>query len=107
MEFVQHLPKNQRYTIGARIDNRLLDLLELTHTAYLINQANMAEKISAVNACIFELDKIKFLTQIAWESKLLGQIQFAELGSKLDEIGRMLGGWRNKLLNPEKKNRNL
>jgi hypothetical protein len=67
MNIVPHIPKTARYTIGTRIENKFLDLLELAYTAYFIEKEKKAEKISA---CIFELDILKFLISISWGSKM-------------------------------------
>lgn len=101
INIVPHIPKNARYTIGARIENKFLDLLELSYTAYFSKKDNKIEKISE---CIFILDTLKFIISIAWEAKFISHKQYEELSLKLNEIGRMLGGWKNGL---EKKNRDL
>ena len=89
-----HITKGARYTIGARIENKFLDLLELSHTAYFTEKEKKVEKISD---CIAALDILKFLISIAWEAKLISHKQWEELASKLDEAGRMFGGWKNNL----------
>jgi len=94
--------KSSRYTIGQRIENKFLDLLELSYTAYFSPKESKSEKISE---CISILDKLKFLISIAWETKLVANKQYEELALKLDEVGKMLGGWKNSINNPEKKNR--
>ena len=97
-----HIPKGARYTIGARIENKFLDLLELAYLAYFTAKENKIEKISE---CIFLLDTLKFIISVAWEAKFISNRQYEEIALKLEEIGRMLGGWKNSLNNSEKKNR--
>lgn len=104
MNFVPHIRKGARYTIGARIENKFLDLVELSYIAYFTEKAAKAEKISQ---CILITDTLKYLIATAWEGKLITNQQFEEVATKLEEIGKMLGGWRNSLINPEKKNRDL
>lgn len=100
-----HIQKNSRYTIGSRVENKILDLLELARDAYFINKENHTLKIEKISDCIHILDSLKFLVSVAWEAKIIGNRQFEEIAGKFDEIGRMLGAWRNGLKNPEKKNR--
>lgn len=102
MNIAPHMAKSARYTMGARIENKFLDLLELSHNAYYSKKEEKTEKISK---CIFILDTLKYLISVAWEAKLISHNKFEEIVQKLDEIGRMLGGWKNSLDNPEKKNR--
>lgn len=102
MNIVPHMEKGSRYTLGARIENKFLDLLELTYMAYFTQKQNKAEKI---NACILVLDTLKFLVSVAWEGKIISNSHFESVALKLDEAGRMFGGWKKNLYNPEKKNR--
>lgn len=74
------------------------------YAAYFTDKGRKVEKI---DNCIFLTDTVKFLISIAWEGKLLSHKQFEDMALKLDEVGRMLGGWRKSLDNPEKKNRTL
>jgi len=104
LNIVPHIQKNARYTIGARIENKFLDLLELAYIAYF---SKKEEKIEKISDCIFLLDKLKFIVSIAWEGKLISNRHFEEIAAKLDEIGRMLWGWKEKMKNPEKKNRDF
>lgn len=102
MDIVPHITKKARYTIGERIEHKFLDLLELTYTAYFTKQVLRAEKITM---CILVLDTLKFLISVGWEGKLISHKHYELVALKLDEVGRMLGGWRKSLDNPEKKNR--
>jgi hypothetical protein len=99
-----NIPKNQRYTIGARIENKFLDLLEVSYIAYFTAKESKAEKISS---CILTLDTLKFLMCTAWEAALISHKQYEEIAKKLDGIGKILGGWRKSLENPDKKNYTL
>jgi hypothetical protein len=104
MNIVPHIPKSSRYTIGARIENKFLDLLECSYIAYFASKENKLEKISE---CILILDTLKFLVSVTWEAKIISHKQFEEIALKLDEAGKMFGGWKKNLSNPEKKNRTL
>lgn len=104
LRIVSHIPKEQRYTLGARIENKFLNLLEVAYQAYFIEREKKVEKVTH---CVLLLDTLKFLLHVAWEAKLISHKHYAEIAEKLDEIGKMLGGWRKNLDNPEKKNRTL
>lgn len=99
-----HIAKGSRYTIGARIENKFLDLLELAYIAYFTTRENKPAKISE---CILILDTLKFLISVAWEGKIISHKQCEDVAKILDEVGKMFGGWKNSLKNPEKKNRNI
>lgn len=103
MNVAAHIPKGSRYTIGVRIENKFLDLLELSYIAYFTEKEKKAQKVTD---CILVLDTLKFLISVAWEGKLISHRHYEEVALKLEEIGRMLGGWKKNLETPEKKNRN-
>ena len=94
MTIIPHIPKTARFTIGTRIENKFLNLLEFAYTAYFIEKEKKAEKIST---CIFELDILKFLISTSWEAKCISHKQYEEISIKLDEIGKMLWGWRKSM----------
>ncbi len=102
MNIAPHIAKGARFTIGARIESKFLDLLELSYAAYFSDKEKKPAKIAE---CIFVLDIVKFLITTAWEGKLISNKQCEDVAKKLDEIGKMLGGWKNSLVNTEKKNR--
>lgn len=101
MAISPHMPKAARYTMGARIENKFLDLLESSYTAYFIQREEKSQKISE---CIFILDILKFLLTIAWEGKFVSHKQYEELAVKLGEIGKMFWGWKKSMETPHKKN---
>lgn len=88
------MPKGAKYVIGARIENKFLDLLEISYEAYF---SSKSEKQNKIIMCILNLDKLKFLILIAWEAKFISNKQYGEISIKLEEIGKMFGGWKNKL----------
>lgn len=104
INIVPHINKASRYTVGARIENKFLDLLELTYIAYYSPKEKKPEKIGQ---CILILDALKFLISVAWEGKIISNKQCENIAKILEEAGRMFGGWKNSLNNLEKKNRNL
>lgn len=96
MNIVPHMPRGARFTIGTRIENKFLDLLELTYTAYFTEKERKREKVSE---CILITDTLKFLISVAWEGKVISNRHCEEISIKLDEVGKMFGGWK-KNLNP-------
>ena len=64
MNIVPHMPKGARYTLGARIETKFLDLLELSYITYFSERETKREKLSQ---CILMLDVLKFLIAVAWE----------------------------------------
>lgn len=89
-----HIPKNSRYILGARIENKFIDLLELSYTAYFIEKE---KKLGKIAESIFVLDVLKFLISLAWEAKLISHSHYEKLARTLEEIGKMLWGWKKSI----------
>lgn len=88
-------PRVERLGIGQKTEQSFLDLLELTFTSvYLASE----QKIVLLGRCIAKMDNLKFFMQLAWESKTIPTDKYAKISIDLEEIGRMLGGWRKGLI---------
>lgn len=87
---VPHIPKGPRYTIGTKIENKFLELLELSYIAYF---TQVEKKFEKVTDCILVLDTLKFFISVAWEGKFISNTQYETIVLKLDEVGKMFGGW--------------
>ena len=91
----QTLAKNHRYTLGQKIDNLFCDLIEAMVTACFLSKQ---EKLPYIRHAIKKSDTLKIFLMILWESKSLDNKKYLELSVKLEEIGRMLGGWQGQIL---------
>ncbi|PIR97980.1 MAG: hypothetical protein COT89_01880 [Candidatus Colwellbacteria bacterium CG10_big_fil_rev_8_21_14_0_10_42_22] len=92
--FLPHFSKTSRYTLGERIDLLLIEVME---SALLASQFYKTQKVPYVRQAIMKLDLLKFFLQIAWEIKALDNKKYIALSEKLNEIGKMLGGWLRQL----------
>jgi len=92
---LDNIKKIDRNTIGNKIDLEFLDLLEILFKATFAY--DKFEKLSLVSHAIGKNDLIKFFLQIAWEEKILDHKKYSEHILLLDEVGRMLGGWKRHL----------
>lgn len=93
-EIVPNLPKSARFTLGEKIDTCLLNTLEFLFSA---SYATLENRVSLVRTAGTKLDLAKFFLQITWETKALDNKKYIAVSEKLDEIGRMLGGWLKQL----------
>ena len=89
-EFILHFPKDSRYTLGAKIDSRFLEAIELIIKA---SYSDKLEKLISLKNASVKLDLLKFFLQIAWEIKSLDNKKYIKIYEKLNEVGKMLGGW--------------
>ena len=84
-----------RYTICLKIDDGFLALLEYIFRATFAY--DKFEKLSLISQIIGKCDLLRFLLQIAWEQKIIDHKIYGEIILKLEEVGRMLGGWKKNL----------
>jgi hypothetical protein len=87
-------PKVYRYNLGGKIENSFLSLLE---NIFVASYLSGDKKGAQLSLAIIKLDNLKFFTQLAWENKCLANNKYTALSEQLDEIGRMLGGWKKGL----------
>ncbi len=90
-------PRVERFGIGQKIENVFLDVLDLSFSCVYLPPE---PKILLLGKVISKLDTLKFFTQLAWESKLIPSEKYIRLSEKLEEVGKMLGGWRKGLKTP-------
>lgn len=89
---LENLNRIDRQTIGIKIDEHFTAMLEFIFRAYFAN--DKFEKLSMISQAIGKADLLKFFLQMAWEQKIIQNAYYSPLLLSLDEIGRMLGGWK-------------
>ena len=93
-EYYQVLPKLHRHSLGQRIDNLFVEVIETIAYASFLSRE---EKYPHVRLAIKKQDTLKILLMVLWETKSLDNKKYITLSVKLDEIGKMLGGWSGQL----------
>ncbi len=89
-EFLPHVPRDFRYSLGTRIDRSLTETAELLFIASYLDKQQKSPYLRKATA---RLDLAKFFLQILWEVKAIDDKKYIALSEKLDAVGRMLGGW--------------
>ncbi len=93
---LDNVSKVDKHTIGTQIDILFLSLLEIIFRG--VFAYDKFEKISLVSQAISKNDLLKFFLQIGWEQKVISHTLYGKLIVNLDEVGRMLGGWKKSLV---------
>ena len=88
------LPALQRQTIGRRLENSVLQLLELLIMA---KHAPTAHKGAYLIKALARTEITQFKLRILLTQKLANETTLHQLQAKVAEIGRMLGGWYKSL----------
>jgi len=93
-EYLVHFPKQNRYTLGSKIDKVFLTSIEY---CFLASYAPRDSKGILLERAISRVDLLKLLLQLAWEIQALDNKKYARISEQLSGIGRMLGGWKKGL----------
>lgn len=64
---------------------------------FIASYQNRSEKLPTILAAVRKIDLLKFFLRIAWELHALDDKKYTLLSEKVDELGRMVGGWRKGL----------
>ena len=92
-------PKSARYTLGDKIDHTFVRSLELL---YIASYQNKEEKLPTLRGAVRSIDTLKFFLRVAWELRALDTKKYAVLSETMDELGRMVGGWKKGLEKKQK-----
>jgi hypothetical protein len=87
-------PKNLRYTLGEKIDTTFIQILEYLFVA---SYQNKSDKLPTILIAIRKADITKFFLRVSWELQALDNKKYILISEKMDELGRMLGGWKRGL----------
>jgi hypothetical protein len=84
------LPKSHRFTFGERVDCLTLDCLELVIEAVYSPPNMKGPLLRRVN---LNLEKLRVFWRLVCDRGWISQQQLLFVSQKVDEIGRMIGGW--------------
>lgn len=91
---VERFARVHKYSLGAELQTSALNLLKL------IVKANYSEaKAPIVGEALVEYEIQRVFVRLAFEYKLLSSRQFEFASGKLDEIGKLLRGWKKSEIN--------
>ena len=88
--YIQLFPQKDKYTLGKNIENLTLEILKLV---FLAGNSSKEEKLDLLKQASANTDLLKIMVRLAKEVKATDIKKYVQLQEKLQEIGRMLGGW--------------
>ena len=89
-QYLQTFPKKDRYALGQKCENLILDVLELILFAA---QSSKEDKLGTLEKASVKLNILKTFIRLTKEFRILDLRKYIILQENLNEIGRMLGGW--------------
>ena len=88
---VEKFPRSQKFLLGDRIQTTALDTLEA-----LIEATYTRDRQKHLTQANLNVEKLRFLFRLSWNLHYLDNRRYEHVARKLDEIGRLIGGWLNK-----------
>jgi len=86
---VEKFPRSQKFLLGDRIQSTALDVLES-----LVDATYTRDRKAYLARANIGIEKLRFLFRLAFELKHLDSRRYEYAARALDEIGRLIGGWR-------------
>lgn len=85
---ISRFPKDKRYTLGQRIENKLLDILEL------LLEANYSRiKLELLKKANLQLESFRYLTRLSYDLLFINLKRYEFISRETNEIGKLIGGW--------------
>lgn len=81
-------PKNYRFSVASKLENGILDFLELTTVANM-----RRDKVPLLRRADEALARIRILFRLSYEMKFINVKSYEYGGQQLVELGKLLGGW--------------
>ena len=85
---LEKFPKSQRFLLGDRIENHILDVLEL-----LIRANYSKDKIDCLRNANLKIETLRFLWRLTLDLKYLSTRRYEYVSAMLNNIGKLIGGW--------------
>jgi hypothetical protein len=81
-------PKSQRFTFGQRIDGMSLDVM-----LGIVEAIYAREKLALLQQLNLWLEQLRVLWRLVQKREWISRKQLIYIQGRIDEAGRMLGGW--------------
>ncbi|MFA5954234.1 MAG: diversity-generating retroelement protein Avd [Patescibacteria group bacterium] len=92
--FAVLFPKKDKYTLGAKCEQYIINTLELILAASAVTPA---EKLGLLRQANVKFDTLKVFLRLSREIGAIDAKKYLVLQREIQEIGRMLGGWQRSL----------
>ena len=85
---IKSFPRDQRFMLGDRIENHILDVLEL-----LISARYSRDKIDYLKKANLKIEVLRFFWRLSMDLKYLNSRRYKHVSAMMNDIGRLIGSW--------------
>lgn len=86
---IDKFPRGQKFLLGDRIQGIALDVLE-----HLIEATFTRARLTALQQANLGLEKLRVMIRLAHELHHIDSRRYEHAARQIDEVGRLIGGWR-------------
>jgi len=90
---VAKLPRDYKFVLGDRILSNVYELFDT-----LIEAKFTPDKLPLLDRANLRLERMRFQVRLAHDEKLISASQYEVAARLIDEVGRLVGGWRRAVL---------
>ena len=88
LPLVSKFPRDKRYTLGQRLENKLLDILAL------LLEANYSKaKMDLLKKANLDLEVLRHLLRLCYDLQFIDPKRYEFCSQQINEIGKLVGGW--------------
>ncbi len=88
IERAESFPKSARFTLAERMIVLSFDVMDL-----IVEAIYTRERRSLLQRANLQLEKLRIYVRLSFERKFLSFKQYESLAERMEEAGRMVGGW--------------
>ncbi len=88
LDRIERMPRTSRFTIGQRMSNLALDVLE-----GILEAAYSKDRVAVLRRLNLSIDKLRVFTRLCFRRRYINGTQYEFAARELDTAGRMAGGW--------------
>jgi hypothetical protein len=92
LDHTKKFPKHQRFVMARRVEDAALSFHDC-----LIGAVKPPDGRKLLKEADFHLERLKTYNRFCRDLKLLSFGQYEHLAGRLDELGRLLGGWQKRV----------
>ncbi len=86
---IDGFPRKRKFVLGDRIEVAALDVLD-----HLISATFTRNRDAALAGANLGIDRLRFLLRLSEELGLIDLRRYEHAARGLDDVGRMIGGWK-------------
>lgn len=85
---VESFPRGKKFTLGDRIINSILDVLEM-----LIEAAYSEDKKGILKQANIRIESLRYLIRLCVDNKIISLNSYEYISNEINKLGKQVGGW--------------